>query len=81
MLQNLIIKTQCKALALKNTMQEKLVSKTNGDAQLVVALILVVVAIGLCILFQDTIADTMKDVFGKITEAINDLSGKAAPTS
>ena len=80
MLKNLIIKTQCKALALKNTMQEKLVSKTNGDAQLVVALILVVVAIGLCILFQDTIADTMKDVFGKITAAINDLSGKAEPT-
>ena len=47
MLQNLIIKTQCKALALKYTMQEKLVSKTNGDAQLVVALILVVVAIRL----------------------------------
>lgn len=73
MLTNLIIKAQCKALALKNKMQKTIVNKENGDAQLVVALVLIVVAIGLCWLFRDTVSDTMDTVFGQIEAAITGL--------
>lgn len=69
-MRNLIIKAQCKAFALKNRM----LNKENGDSQLVVALVLVAVAIGLCLIFRKQIYDAMTGLFTTITKAIGDLS-------
>lgn len=48
--------------------------KVKGDSQLVVALVLIAVAIGLCIIFRNTILNIMKTLFGTIGNQINALS-------
>lgn len=78
MVTNLIIKAQCKALALKNRVAGKITDKENGDSQLVVALILVAVAIGLCLLFRTEIKDAMTDLFSSIGSTIDNLGKEAA---
>ena len=50
------------------------VSKLPGDSQVVVALILIVVAIGLCIIFRNEVNTIIQNVAGKVTEAVNNLS-------
>lgn len=50
------------------------VSKLPGDSQVVVALILIVVAIGLCIIFRNEVNTIIKNVAGKVTDAVNNLS-------
>lgn len=49
-------------------------SKMNGDSQLVVALVLVAVAIGLCFIFRTQINAIMTTLFGKIDDAIDNLT-------
>lgn len=48
-------------------------SKMNGDSQLVVVLILIVVAIGLCVIFQKTIRELMGNIFNSISTKINNM--------
>lgn len=50
------------------------VSKLPGDSQVVVALILIVVAIGLCIIFRNEVNTIIQNVAGKVTDAVNNLS-------
>lgn len=52
----------------------KVTSKMSGDSQLVVALVLIAVAIGLCIIFRNTIGDVMNNLFTTIGKQINDLA-------
>lgn len=52
----------------------KVTSKMSGDSQLVVALVLIAVAIGLCIIFRNTIGDVMNNLFATIGKQINDLA-------
>lgn len=48
--------------------------KVKGDSQLVVALVLIAVAIGLCIIFRNKILNIMQTLFGTIGNQINALS-------
>lgn len=48
--------------------------KLKGDSQLVVALVLIAVAIGLCIIFRNSINDIMRNLLNTVTQQINDLS-------
>ena len=73
-LNNMLISTQLKASAKAEELKEKFVAKENGDTQVVVALILIVVAVGLCILFQDEIADIIASVVGEVDAAITNLT-------
>ncbi len=50
------------------------IEKVKGDSQLVVALVLIAVAIGLCIIFRNTILNIMQTLFGTIGNQINALS-------
>ena len=56
------------------SIKDKLREKVNGDSQLVVALVLIAVAIGLCIVFRNTINNTMKTLFNKIDGQITNLT-------
>ena len=54
--------------------KKQVLHKEHGDSQVVVALILIVVAIGLCILFQDKVKGIIGTVSTKIETAIDDLA-------
>lgn len=53
---------------------DSLAEKQHGDSQIVVALVLIAVAVGLCIIFRNTISETMASLFKTISKAITDLS-------
>lgn len=72
---NKINELACKAkVALAVKMNSLLEKKSNGDSQLVVALVLIAVAVGLCIIFRNTINNIMTNLFATITNSINQLS-------
>lgn len=78
MLTSLVIKSKCKAHVAKETVKDFMHGKKNGDAQLVVALVLVAVAIGLCVIFRNSINSLMSDLFNKMSGSIADLSAGVA---
>ena len=49
-------------------------SKMAGDSQIVVALVLIAVAIGLCIIFRNQIFAIMNNLFTQIGTQINNLT-------
>ena len=53
---------------------EALTTKREGDSQIVVALVLIAVAIGLCIIFRNSISNVMSNLFNQITGSINNLA-------
>lgn len=59
------------ALAVK---LNSLTEKKPGDSQLVVALVLIAVAVGLCIVFRNTISQIMTDLFTTVKTSIDQLS-------
>ena len=58
-------------LALK---ARKALTKIAGDSQIVVALVLIAVAIGLCIIFRNQIFTIMNNLFTTIGNQINALT-------
>lgn len=52
----------------------KVTSKMSGDSQLVVALVLIAVAVGLCFVFRNTISNTMATLFATIGNQIDALA-------
>lgn len=70
-------KVETKLMAAKAKVQSwtrTMTSKMDGDSQLVVALVLIAVAIGLCVIFRDTIHKVMSDLFTTIGGAITNMS-------
>lgn len=68
-LDKLAINAKIKAAAFK----ESLTSKKMGDSQIVVALILIVVAVGLAIIFRNQINIIVKNVATYIQNTVNAL--------
>jgi len=65
-----------KAWRLKEALKNKandITSKMSGDDKLVVALVLIAVAVGLCIIFRNSISNIMKNIFGTMENKINSL--------
>ena len=62
--------------------KKNFIEKVKGDSQLVVALVLIAVAVGLCIIFRNTLYNIMTSLFGTIGNQINALSNGtvAGPT-
>lgn len=54
--------------------KEAVAKKLAGDSQIVVALVLIAVAIGLCIIFRNQIYQIMNNLFGVIGNAISSLT-------
>lgn len=77
-LNELVVKGQVKLMQARNKVQDKLVemskTKLSGDSQLVVALVLIAVAVGLCFIFRNTINQVMNQLFTAIKGAISNLS-------
>lgn len=73
-LDSLAITAKTKALMVKESMKEALTSKKMGDTQVVVALILIVVAVGLAIIFRNQINIIIANVATRVQEAVNDLA-------
>lgn len=74
-LDKLAINAKIKAAAFK----ESLTSKKMGDSQIVVALILIVVAVGLAIIFRNQINIIIKNVATYVQNTVNAL-GKGTVT-
>ena len=56
---------------------EALTTKRPGDSQIVVALVLIAVAIGLCIIFRNSISNVMTNLFNQISSSIDNLANGA----
>lgn len=69
-LDRLTISAKIKAAMLK----EKLTNKEFGDSQVVVALVLIVVAVGLAIIFRNEVNTIIKNVASRVSTAVNDLA-------
>ena len=54
----------------------KLFRKENGDSNVMTILILVVVALGLCIIFKNTIKDIMFMISTKVKNGVNALANE-----
>lgn len=80
-LNNLAITARTKAFMMKESMKEALTSKKMGDSQVVVALVLIVVAVGLAIIFRNQINIIIANVASRVQEAVNDLASGAVDTS
>lgn len=62
-------------------MVKRIASKLHGDSQIVVALVLIAVAIGLCIIFRNQIFTIMNNLFTTIGGQINNLTAGAITNS
>lgn len=69
-LDRLAIAAKTRATMLKDS----LTSKKLGDSQVVVALVLIVVAVGLAIIFRNQVNIIIANVASRVQEAVNDLA-------
>jgi hypothetical protein len=73
----MLIKAKTKASKVK----EAFLSKENGDSQLVVALVLIAVAVGLCILFRNQVNNIMIHALNTTSDQINVLLNQGKSTT
>lgn len=73
-LDRLAIAAKTRATMLKDSFKESLTSKKLGDSQVVVALVLIVVAVGLAIIFRNQVNIIIKNVATRVQKAVNDLA-------
>ena len=71
---SLVITAKTKAQFGCRRAKEAVTCKLNGDSQLVVALVLIAVAVGLCIIFREQVETIMANLISTISEAITDLA-------
>lgn len=76
-LDSLVISAKSKALSTVDSFVDTLKEKKHGDSQLVVALVLIAVALGLCLLFRTQIKTIMTSLFTSIGTAITNLSAES----
>lgn len=76
-LDRLAIAAKTRATMLKDS----LTSKKLGDSQVVVALVLIVVAVGLAFIFRNQVNIIITDVASKVQEAVSDLAKGAIDTT
>lgn len=73
-----VVGLQVKAFQAKNWLK----SKMAGDQTIVVALILIAIAVGLCILFRENVRTIMDTVSAKVLNVVNQLvQGNIKPTA
>lgn len=72
-----VVGLQVKAFQAKNWLK----SKMAGDQTIVVALILIAIAVGLCILFRNNVMTIMDTVSKRVLTVVNNLvEGTVKPT-
>ena len=73
-----LISVQNRAIMAGSRMKDRLTNKEDGDSNLVVVLLLIVVAVGLCITFRTKISDMLTNIFTNVNKQVDTFSGGAA---
>ena len=71
---SLVITAKTKAQFGFRRAKEAVTCKLNGDSQIVIALVLISVAVGLCVIFRDKVNTIMIELINTITTHINKLA-------
>lgn len=66
-----LISVQNRAIMAGSRLKDRLTNKEDGDANLVVVLLLIAIAVGLCIMFRTQLKDMLNNIFGKVTTQVN----------
>lgn len=70
----LAIVARTKAFMAKEAMKKALTEKKFGDSQVVVALVLIVVAVGLAIIFRNQINGIIKTIADRVQNVVTQLA-------
>ena len=73
-----LISVQNRAIMAGSRMKDRLTNKEDGDSNLVVVLLLIVVAVGLCITFRTQISGMLTNIFTNVNKQVDTFSGGAA---
>lgn len=73
-----LISVQNRAIMAGSRMKDRLTNKEDGDSNLVVVLLLIAVAVGLCITFRTKISDMLTNIFTNVNKQVDTFSGGAA---
>lgn len=69
-LELVLISVQNRAIMAGSRMKDRLTNKENGDSNLVVVLMLIAVAVGLCIMFRDKMKTMLETIFTSVTTEV-----------
>lgn len=61
-----LISVQNRAIMAGSRMKDRLTNKKDGDSNLVVVLLLIAIAVGLCITFRSKISKMLTDIFTSV---------------
>ena len=78
---SLVITAKTKAQFGFRRAKEAVTCKLNGDSQIVVALVLIAVAVGLCVIFRDQINNIMGNLINTISNHITKLANPDTNTN
>ena len=65
-----LISVQNRAIMAGSRLKDRLTNKEDGDSNLVVVLLLIAVAVGLCIIFRDKMKTMLDNIFNSVTNEV-----------
>lgn len=65
-----LISVQNRAIMAGSRLKDRLTNKEDGDSNLVVVLLLIAVAVGLCIIFRDKMKTMLDNIFNSVTTEV-----------
>lgn len=66
-----LISVQNRAIMAGSRMKDRLTNKEEGDSNLVVVLLLIAVAVGLCITFRSQISSLLSKIFTNVNKQVD----------
>lgn len=66
-----LISVQNRAIMAGSRMKDRLTNKEDGDANLVVVLLLIAIAVGLCIIFRTKMKGVLNTILNNVTNQVN----------
>lgn len=76
-LELVLISVQNRAIMAGSRMKDRLTNKEDGDSNLVVVLLLIAVAVGLCITFRAQISDMLTKIFKNVNTQVDTFTSGA----
>lgn len=73
-----LISVQNRAIMAGSRMKDRLTNKEDGDSNLVVVLLLIAVAVGLCITFRSQISSMLNTIFTNVNDQVGEFTQGAA---
>ena len=74
-----LISVQNRAIMAGSRMKDRLTNKEDGDSNLVVVILLIAIAVGLCIIFRDKMKTVLENTLTSVTDQVGKFtSDKAA---